>query len=229
MAKPSAAFHEHRLAHVEVPEGEAEVEVRVRLLLVRQLDVEADRHAAARFRAPVRRRHQSGPAAGDDSEARLGEESPDLNRLGVDRLVLCRPRRAEDGHRGVGDVRDGVEPVEELVGDPIDVESLVRVGLEGEVVGHSRRNPGSDYILVCSPSSPRGCTPIGAVRDYLLLRPLGDDGNHLQSAAGGGGGADILAAAPLLSLVRFSLWAIKQAAERQLRPRRAAAVGPVPV
>ena len=40
--KPSRRLHEHRLARVEVVERQLDVEVRVLVLLVRQLDVEAD-------------------------------------------------------------------------------------------------------------------------------------------------------------------------------------------
>ena len=62
-------LHEHRLARVEVAERQADVAVRVQLLLVRQLDVEADGHASGFLRASVRALHHARPAAGHDREA----------------------------------------------------------------------------------------------------------------------------------------------------------------
>ena len=62
--EPLARLHEADLACVEVVEREVDVEVLVRRLLVRQLDVEADREAAAFLRAAVRRLHHTAASAG---------------------------------------------------------------------------------------------------------------------------------------------------------------------
>src|SRR5438046_2203995 len=99
----------------------ADVDVRVRMLLVRQLDVEADREPAALARAAVRGLHHSGPATRDDGEARLGEALPHLARLPVGRVLLVDPGRAEDGDPGPADPLDRGEALEELVRDPRDV------------------------------------------------------------------------------------------------------------
>ncbi len=139
-------LHEHRLAHVEVLEGQAEVDVRVQRLLVRQLDVEADREPAALARAAVGGLHHARPAAGDDGEAGQRQQPPDLARLRVGRVVLANARRAEDRDRRPVDPRDGDEPLAELVRDPLDVlgevpfppvEDLAVLHLK--VVGHVSR------------------------------------------------------------------------------------------
>ena len=67
-------LHEHDLAGEEVAELDAEVHVRVEPLLHRQLDVAADRQAAALLAAAVGGRHDPRPAAGDDRVATLREQ-----------------------------------------------------------------------------------------------------------------------------------------------------------
>ena len=74
-------LHEHRLAGVEVLERHRDVAVGVQALLVRELDVEADREPAALLAAAVRGLHHARAAAGDDGEARLGEEPAGLARV----------------------------------------------------------------------------------------------------------------------------------------------------
>src|SRR5438067_1362365 len=130
-------LHEHRLARVEVVEGEADVDVRVRVLLMRQLDVEADREPAALARAAVRGLHHARPAARDDGEPRLGEALPHLARLPVGRVLLVDPGRAEDSDPGPADPLDRGEALEELVRDPRDVPGEVAVAaLEEPAVLH---------------------------------------------------------------------------------------------
>ena len=103
-------LHEHRLARVEVPEGQQDVEVRVRSLLVRQLDVEADREAAALAAAAVRRLHHAGAAARDDCPARPRRRGVRSSRASVvRRRALVHARRAEDRDRGPVDPLDGHE------------------------------------------------------------------------------------------------------------------------
>ena len=115
----------------------ADVEVRVRLLLVRQLDVEADREAAGLPRAAVRGLHHAGAAAGDDREARLREPPARHPRIRVGRVVLPHPRRAEDRYRRPVDSLDRLEALVELLRDPRDVAGEVAVlALEEPPVFH---------------------------------------------------------------------------------------------
>ena len=51
-------------------------------------------------------------------------------------MVFPRPRRAEDRHGGMGDVCDGVEAVEELVRDAVDVRPLGMRAVDRSRVGH---------------------------------------------------------------------------------------------
>src|SRR5581483_11736739 len=81
-------LHEHRLAGVEVAEGERDVEVRIRALLVRQLDVEPDGEAALLLRAAIRSLHHARPAAGDHREAGPRERSADRTCPAVGRVLL---------------------------------------------------------------------------------------------------------------------------------------------
>ena len=74
-------------------------------LLVRELDVEADREPAALARAAVRALHHARAAAGDDRPAALGEAAADGARRLVRRMALADPRRAEDRHRRPVDPR----------------------------------------------------------------------------------------------------------------------------
>ena len=91
-------FDEHRLPHEEVAEVDERIDVRIGALLERQLDVAADRAAAAELRALVRRFHDARAGAGDDREAGLGEQSRDFLRGLILRIVGMRARRAEDRH-----------------------------------------------------------------------------------------------------------------------------------
>ena len=105
-------------------EGEADVDVGVRALLVRQLDVEADRDASAFARSAVRGLHEPRPAARHDRESGLGEAASDLDRGRVVGMPLADARGAEDRHRGLREERDRLEALVELVGDPSDVLPL---------------------------------------------------------------------------------------------------------
>ena len=101
-------LHEADLARVEVLERVLDVEVRVRHLLVRQLDVEADREAAAFLRAAVRRLHDAPPAAGDDRPAGLGEEPPVSGRrayAGCSSPMRAEPKIATAGRSICGPAR----------------------------------------------------------------------------------------------------------------------------
>src|SRR5439155_14672037 len=93
----------------------------VRRLLVRQLDVEADGEPASFLRAAICGLHHTGPAAGDDCPAQLGEAAACRARLLVYRVVFCDARRAEDGHRRLDDLVDRLEALAELVRDERDV------------------------------------------------------------------------------------------------------------
>ena len=97
------------------------------MLLVRQLDVEADREPAALARAPVRRLHHARPAAGHDREPGLGEPPRDVPGLRVGGVILGHPRGAEDRHRRPADPLDGLEALAELARDPRDVLGEVAV------------------------------------------------------------------------------------------------------
>ena len=70
---------EHRLPDEEVAEVHQRIDVRVGALLEGQLDVAADRAAAAELGALVRRLHDARAGAGDDREARLGEQARDVS------------------------------------------------------------------------------------------------------------------------------------------------------
>ena len=81
--------HEHHLAREEMAEVEADVLVRVAGLLVRQLDVEADRRRASREGALVGRFHDARAAAGDHAEAGVGQQARDV--LGQLVIRMIRP------------------------------------------------------------------------------------------------------------------------------------------
>ncbi len=112
-------LHEHRLAHEEVAEVDGRGDVVVHPLLERQLDVAADRLAAGLRRALVRGLHDARPAAGDHGEAALGQAPRGLLRRSVHRLVRQDARAAEDADRRA-EVRQGVEPLDELAHDAED-------------------------------------------------------------------------------------------------------------
>ena len=111
--EPVGVLHEHRLAREEVPELDPEIDVRVDRLLVGQLDVAADREAAALLAAAIRGLHDARPAAGDDRVALLREESADLARHRVRRVAGIDPRRAEHRDRRA-DRRQRIEALDEL-------------------------------------------------------------------------------------------------------------------
>ena len=83
MTNASAYFTNIDLAGEEVAELDAEVDVGVEPLLVGQLDVAADRQAAALLAAAVGRLHDPRAAAGDDGVAGLGEHPADLRAMRV--------------------------------------------------------------------------------------------------------------------------------------------------
>src|SRR6266545_3741206 len=120
-------LHEHRLAHVEMLEGEPDVEVGVRVLLVRELDVEADRKPTAFRGAAVRGLHHAGAAARDDGEACFGEQLSGRDGGLVRGMILAHAGRAEDRHCRLGDLRDCLEPLQELVRNLLDVQKLIVV------------------------------------------------------------------------------------------------------
>ena len=121
-----------------------EVDVLVQALLEGQLDVAADGNAARLLRAAVGGLHHSGPAAGDDREALLGE----LGRQPARRAVVAVPasdaRRPEDAD-GRPDLREGVEALDELAHDP---QRPPGVGVL-EVGGRPAR---SEELLVLGPA-----------------------------------------------------------------------------
>jgi AcrR family transcriptional regulator len=126
--------HEHHLAREEVVEGQGQVDVRVHRLLVRQLDVEADRGDAGVLCPAVGSLHDPGPAAGDDREARLAEPARDLARERVLGVVGRGPRGAEDRDR-LADVRQRREAVPELLGDALEPSLVGEVALDVERLG----------------------------------------------------------------------------------------------
>src|SRR6185436_10863715 len=130
---------EHHLPRVEVAEGDGEVDVGVRRLLVRKLDVEAHREAAALFRTAVRRFHRARPAAGDDREAGLRQRTPAGSGLLVFGVVARRARRAEDGCRRAWDPLDRLEAHAQLLRDQLDVSLDVAVVVleDAAVDGHA--------------------------------------------------------------------------------------------
>ncbi len=91
--------HEHHLAREEIAEVDADILERVAGLLVRQNDVEADRGRPAGVRAAIDGFHQSGPAAGDHREARIGQKARDVLGLLVVRVTGRDARAAEEAYR----------------------------------------------------------------------------------------------------------------------------------
>ena len=98
-------------------EGELDVEVRILVLLVRKLDVEADRKPAAFLGAAIRGLHYAGAATRDDRKAGLGEAPADIARLFVGRMAFADARRAEEGDGRPVDPLDRFEPLQEFVAD----------------------------------------------------------------------------------------------------------------
>src|SRR4051794_36842527 len=80
-----------------MPERHPTIQIRIRLLLLRELDVAADRVTAYFFGAPVGRLHDARPAAGHDGEAGLRQAAADLTRQKIVGLILRKSSRAEHG------------------------------------------------------------------------------------------------------------------------------------
>ena len=78
----------------------ADVLVEIRLLLVRQLDVQADARRLAFVGAFVGRFHDAGAAAGDHGEAGVGEKPRGLLGECVVRMAGHHARAAEEAHGG---------------------------------------------------------------------------------------------------------------------------------
>ena len=106
-------LHEHDLARVEVLERQREVAVRVEALLVRELDVEADRQPPGLLAPAVRGLHHARPSTRDDGEPCAGEETGCLAGRDVGGRLLAHPCRPED--------RDG---------RPVDLLHLLEAGEE---------------------------------------------------------------------------------------------------
>ena len=140
--EPLGGLHEADLARVEVVEGQADVEVRVLVLLVREVDVEADREAAALLGSAVRGLHHTRAAAGDHGPARLREESPRGARGFVRGMPLVHARRAEERDHGERNLRDGLEAHLELARDleHARVDVPVDAFEDAAVVHHSVRS-----------------------------------------------------------------------------------------
>src|SRR6202000_532287 len=105
---------EHRLAGEEVPEAKRDVQIRIRQLLVRELDVAADRLRPDLARPAVGGLHQTGAAAGDDGPAAAAEASAHLADQRVVGVIARRARGAEDGD-GAPDPGQRVEAACELL------------------------------------------------------------------------------------------------------------------
>jgi hypothetical protein len=90
-------------------------------LLVRQRDVEADRQAAALFRAPVAGLHHAAAPAGDHRPTALAKQASRLARRRVRGMVLADPRRAEHRDGRTVDQGDTLEALAELVRDHLDL------------------------------------------------------------------------------------------------------------
>ena len=95
-------------------------------LLVRQLDVEADREPAALLRAAVRSLHHAAAAAGDDRPAALAEPPADRARRLVRLLSVATRAEPNSATAGRSISRDLLEARAELGGDlrdrRVDVE-----------------------------------------------------------------------------------------------------------
>ncbi len=131
--KPDRVLDEHRLPHEEELEVERTRQVPVGVLLVRQLDIAADRDSLRFIGALVGRLHDPRTAARDHRHARLGEQAPGLFRGLVHRIGRLGAGRSEDRH-AAGDVLQVVEAPDELAHD---AEHAPRV----------RRDPQSPHIL----------------------------------------------------------------------------------
>ena len=163
-------FHEHRLAREEVTELHTEVHVRVQPLLMSQLDVAPDGHAATLAAASIGGLHRAGTAAGDDGITGLREFPADGPRLLVDRVVPGRPGGPEDRHCRP-EMGQGVEPLHEL---REDAQRPPGIGLE-EV----RTGPALEELLVLR-------------RSRVALHHLGGPGRHPQASRSARAGCHVI-------------------------------------
>ncbi len=132
------SLHQHHLAGVEVAEGEGEVEKPVGLLLVRELDVEADREAPGLLRASVGCLHHAGAAAGDHREAGLGQQPAAQASAFVVRVAGVRFAPIRTPSRQAADAVHGLEALQQLLCDQGDVRRVVGDGvLENASVFHA--------------------------------------------------------------------------------------------
>src|SRR5215213_5225283 len=97
------------------------------VLLVRKLDVEADREPAALLGASVRRFHHPRPASRHDREPGRGKPPGHVASGLIPAMLLADARGAEDRHRRPVDPVDRLEAGAELGGDPLDVALEVLV------------------------------------------------------------------------------------------------------
>ena len=158
-------LHEHDLAGEEVAELDAEVDVRVEALLLRQLDVAADRQAAALLAAAVGGFHDPRAAAGDDRVAGLRPASARGRGPARSRVARLDARGPEDADRRA-DLGQRVEALDELGQDPqraprVGVEEVgTRRALEQRLVlgqRHARPARGSASGRIVSRPSRRRC------------------------------------------------------------------------
>ena len=129
-------LHEHQLAHEEVLELDEAVQVRVRLLLVRQLDVAADRERADVAGAAVRRLHDAGASARHHREAHAADPATHLARERVVGIAFVEARGAEDRDAGPHEV-ERAKPAQQLGEDAQRAPQL------GEAAGR----PGEEAAL----------------------------------------------------------------------------------
>src|SRR5690606_15382957 len=95
-------------------------------LLVRQIDIEADRGRLTGIGAFIEGLHQTGPTAADYGKAGIGQAAGDFFAELVIRVIRRRSRRAEHAHRWF-DLRQPLEAFDKL-GD--DLEDLPRFAAE---------------------------------------------------------------------------------------------------
>ncbi len=198
-------LHEHRLAGEEVVELDRDVDIWVEVLLVRQLDVAADRHAAGLVGPAVGGLHRARATARHDREPGVRELAADRSRELVRLGPLLDPRRPEHRDRRT-DLGERLEALDELGQDP---QRPPRVGLE------ERR--------------PLG----GAAREQLLVlgrpalrQPPGGLGAHRDTAAADRPRRVVGLVGPGLLRVgharRMPLRAATMSSRRQARPSRKA-------
>src|SRR5207253_5257852 len=136
-----------------------DVEPRVLVLLVWQLDVEADREPAALVRAAVRGLHRAGASAGHHRPARPGEEPRGLACRLVHRRSLAHARRSEDRDGRPADLLHRAEAVVELLRDQLDMlAQVVVLGREDAPVFHHNRCCGTCVCHIPRTSSAATAT-----------------------------------------------------------------------